>query len=95
MRRIGQNELSAIQACLAYVDAQNEYAEKDRTGAGINTYAQRIISNAGKNEMGSIGRRRKMKRKALWVSSSRRPGQGFGVKAGSGRIPFHGYYLRS
>jgi hypothetical protein len=31
-RRIGRNELDAIQTSLAYVDAQNEYAEKDRTG---------------------------------------------------------------
>src|SRR5262249_16842396 len=32
-RRIGRNELNAIQACLAYMDAQNDYAEQDRTGA--------------------------------------------------------------
>ena len=29
-RRIGRNELAAIQVCLAYVDAQNEYAEMAR-----------------------------------------------------------------
>ena len=46
-RRIGKNELDAIQACLAYVDAQNEYSEKDRTGAGVKTYAQRIVSQPG------------------------------------------------
>ena len=33
-RRIGKNELDAIQASLAYVDAQNEYAEKDRPAQG-------------------------------------------------------------
>ena len=33
-RRIGRNELDAIQTSLAFVDAQNEYAEKDRTGEG-------------------------------------------------------------
>ena len=49
-RRIGKNELDAIQASLAYVDAQNDYAEKDRTGAGVNTYAQRIISQPGKKD---------------------------------------------
>src|SRR4030095_8351488 len=49
-RRIGKNELDAVQASLAYVDAQNEYAEKDRTGAGMNTYAQRIISQPGKKD---------------------------------------------
>jgi hypothetical protein len=37
-RRIGRNELNTIQACLAYVDAQNEYAEADRTGAGGGVY---------------------------------------------------------
>ncbi len=35
---------------LAYVDAQNDYADKDRTGAGKGLYAQRIISSAGKKD---------------------------------------------
>ena len=34
-RRIGRNELSAIQVCLAYVDAQREYALKDRDADGL------------------------------------------------------------
>ncbi len=41
-RRIGRNELDAIQTCLAYVDAQNEYAEKDRTGDGPGVYARAL-----------------------------------------------------
>src|SRR5262249_25132511 len=49
-RRIGRNELDAIQACLAYVDAQYDYAEKDRTGAGVGIYAQRIVSQKGKKD---------------------------------------------
>jgi hypothetical protein len=49
-RRIGRNELDAIQTCLAYVDAQNEYAEKDRTGEGAGVYAQRIVSTTGKKD---------------------------------------------
>jgi hypothetical protein len=47
-RRIGRNELSAIQACLAYVDAQDEYAEKGVAGSGV--YAQRIISTPGRKD---------------------------------------------
>jgi len=39
-RRIGRNELDAIQTCLAFVDAEHEYAEKDR-GDGVGTYAQK------------------------------------------------------
>src|SRR5215472_16595190 len=48
-RRIGRNELDTIQACLAYVDAQNEYADKDR-GEGIGVYARRIVSTPGKKD---------------------------------------------
>jgi len=46
-RRIGKNELAAIQVCLAYVDAQREYARDHRT-TGIGEYAQKFISSAGK-----------------------------------------------
>jgi Protein of unknown function (DUF2950) len=49
-RHIGRNELDTIQACLAYVDAQNKYARKDRTGAGAGIYAQRIVSQPGKKD---------------------------------------------
>ena len=45
-RRIGQNELSAIQVLKAYVDAQHEYAEADRDGKGVQ-YAQRLLSSRG------------------------------------------------
>ena len=48
-RRIGRNELDAIQTSLAFVDAQNEYADKDR-GEGVGVYAQRIVSTAGKKD---------------------------------------------
>jgi hypothetical protein len=47
-RRIGQNELSAIQFCLAYVDAQREYALKDRDTDGLLEYAQKFRSDTGK-----------------------------------------------
>jgi hypothetical protein len=47
-RWIGRNELSAIQVCLAYVDAQREYALKDWDGDGLLEYAQKFWSDAGK-----------------------------------------------
>lgn len=46
-RRIGRNELSSQQVCLAIVDAQNEYASTDRDGNGALDYAQKIISDPG------------------------------------------------
>ena len=48
-RRIGRNELDAVQTALAYVDAQNDYADKDR-GAGTGVYAQRFVSSPGKKD---------------------------------------------
>jgi len=48
-RRIGRNELDAVQTCLAYVDAQNDYADKDR-GMGTGVYAQRFVSSPGKKD---------------------------------------------
>jgi hypothetical protein len=46
-RRIGRNELSAIQAVKAYYDAQNEYALADRNGDGVLEYAQKLVSSPG------------------------------------------------
>lgn len=46
-RRIGENELHAIELCLAYGDAQQEYAEEDRDGDGIIEYAQKFRSGDG------------------------------------------------
>ncbi len=91
-RRIGRNELDAIQSCLAYVDAQDEYADKDRTGAGPGVYAQRIISGAGK------------KNGLYWPSSASGDESPLGelvaeatkqgYRTGEGRTPYHGYYFK-
>ena len=47
-RRIGTNELDAIQLCLGYVSAQQEYASVIHDNSGLNQYAQRIFSTPGK-----------------------------------------------
>lgn len=50
-RRVGRNELNAIQVCLAYVDAQKEYAQrKGRQGKGLLEYAQEFVSLPGKQD---------------------------------------------
>lgn len=46
-RRIGRNELSAIESVRAYHDAQTEYAEADHDGDGVLEYAQKILSSNG------------------------------------------------
>jgi hypothetical protein len=47
-RRIGQNELSAIQVCKAIGDAQREFALRDPDGDGLEVYAQKFFSDPGK-----------------------------------------------
>jgi DUF2950 family protein len=89
-RRIGRNELDAIEICLAYVDAQNEYAEKDRTGAGAGIYAQRIVSNSGKKDglyWPDDGDTSPLGELAARASTE-------GYNTGPDPAPFHGYYFR-
>lgn len=49
-RRIGANELDAIQICRGFVDAQQEYASEIRDNSGVNQYAQRIVSTPGRQD---------------------------------------------
>jgi hypothetical protein len=50
LRRIGANELDAIQVCRGYVEAQKEYATTIHDDSVVNQYAQKIISTPGKQD---------------------------------------------
>jgi len=50
VRRIGRNELAAIQVALAYTDAQKEYRQNDWNGDGVLEYAARGLSTPGKRD---------------------------------------------
>jgi hypothetical protein len=49
-RRIGADELGAIDVCRAYVDAQREYASRDRNGDEVLEYAQHLFSTPGTHD---------------------------------------------
>lgn len=49
-RRIGANELDAIEICRGYVEAQHEYAMTKHDNSEVNQYAQKIISTPGKRD---------------------------------------------
>jgi hypothetical protein len=49
-RRVGRNEMTAIDVCRGYVEAQMEYAAQDRNGDGVLQYAQKIMSSPGKKD---------------------------------------------
>jgi hypothetical protein len=50
LRRIGDNELDAIELCRGYVEAQYEYASEKRGGSPVHQYAQRIVSTPGQQD---------------------------------------------
>jgi hypothetical protein len=91
-RRIGRNELAAIQVSLAYIDAQNEYAEQDRTGSGFKTYARRIISSEGKKDGLYWPAKDGEPESPIGEIAAAASAQGY--KIGGGRAPFHGYYYK-
>jgi len=47
-RRIGKNELAAIETCHVLVEAQTEYGSEPRDGSSKNLYAAKFISDPGK-----------------------------------------------
>jgi hypothetical protein len=49
-RRVGANELDAIEVCRGFVEAQKEYALGLHDGSRVHQYAQRIISTPGKQD---------------------------------------------
>ena len=49
-RRIGGNERNAITVLRAYVDAQRQYASRDRDGDNVLQYAQKLGSTPGKHD---------------------------------------------
>ena len=91
-RRVGRNELAAIQACLAYVDAQNDYAELMRASTGTAAYAQRIVSQPGKKDglYWPTGPGETASPLGELVASATTEG----YRVEGEHAPFHGYYYR-
>jgi len=88
-RRIGSNELDAIEICHNYVDAQEAYAFRPRKGYDVNQYAQRIISSPGTQDG------------LAWQNSDGTWGGPIGEEAASAiergyreGDPFHGYFFK-
>jgi hypothetical protein len=89
-RRVGRKELSAIQACLAYVDAQQEYAERGIAGNGV--YAQRIVSQPGNKDGLYWPAQSGEDESPLGELAASAAAEGYRV--GQQRAPYHGYYYK-
>jgi Protein of unknown function (DUF2950) len=90
LRRVGRNELNAIQAALAYVDAQQEYAEKGVAGPGV--YARRLVSRPGRKDglywPAASGEDESPLGELAAAAASK------GYRADQERRPYHGYYYK-
>ena len=89
-RRIGENELDAIQVAHGYVEAQKEYVSTIHDDSNLHEYARKIISTPGKQDG------------LYWKNPDGTPGgpisegiaraieQGYTDKS----APYHGYYFK-
>jgi hypothetical protein len=90
-RRIGKNELNAIKVCLAYVDAQREYAMKDHNGDKVREYAQRFTSTPGKQDGLYLQTKEGEEQSPMGPLMAKAAEEGY---TGFARTPYHGYYYR-
>jgi hypothetical protein len=93
-RRIGANELAAIQVCLAIVDAEHEYAALDRVGDDVPHYAARFVSTPGYHDG------------LYWETNADEPSsplgpflaaatnEGYTKSEPRALAPYHGYYYK-
>ncbi len=94
-RRVGRNELNTIQVALAYVDAQREYARKDRNGDGVLQYAQHFVSHKGKKDGLYWEAGQEEDRSPLGPLFARATEEGYTVgKKGEKHAPYYGYYFK-
>ena len=90
-RRIGANELNAIEICRGFVEAQHEYAAEKHDDAKVNQYAQHILSTPGKhdglawkNQDGTWGG-------PVGDEVAKALEEGYSAERGK---PYHGYYFK-
>jgi hypothetical protein len=89
-RRIGGNELDAIEVCRGYVEAQNAYAADHATQAGVPFYAQKVISSPGERDGLYWAGKPGVDESLMGRIIARAFAEGY-TKRGE---PYHGYYFK-
>jgi hypothetical protein len=93
-RRIGRNELGAIDVCRAYVAAQREYASKDHDGSGVLKFAQRVNSSPNRKDglyWPAAADGSDLSPLGPLVADAIKEGY---TKQEGARTPYHGYYFK-
>jgi hypothetical protein len=93
-RRIGRNELSAIQVCLAYVDAQREYAQAQGKDNGLRSYAMKLVSTSGKKDGLYWRTGEGDPTSPLGPLAAKAKEAGYGKSRNAASEPYYGYFYR-
>ncbi len=93
-RRIGRNELAAIQVCLAIVDAEREYAASHLGTDGLPRYASRIVSTPGKHDGLYWPTEPDKQPSPLGPLVAGAANEGYTVARSAVLSPYHGYFYR-
>lgn len=94
-RRIGRNELAAMEVCRAIVDAEREYVAKDQDRNGLLEYAPKLASTPGKRDglYWEAGNNQPPSPLGPLLAAAARDGY-TGSLATAPLAPYHGYYYR-
>jgi hypothetical protein len=93
-RRIGRNERSAIQACLAYVDAQQEYYQRNPDGSPLHHYARFFSSSPDRRDGLYWPAAEGEEPSPLGPLFDEANAEGYQLGKGEEPAPYHGYYFR-
>ncbi len=93
-RRIGRNELNAIEVCRAYVEAQRDYASKDRLGDGLREFATRISSTDGRHDGLYWPAAEGGEESPFGPLIAGAEAEGYQAASVGARAPYHGYVYR-
>jgi hypothetical protein len=89
-RTIGFNELSAMQVCRGYVEAQEIYTQTDHSGKGVPEYARKIISSEGKKD----GLYWPGEDSPVAAGFAKAVAEGYSLPSGGKAQPYHGYFYK-
>jgi hypothetical protein len=92
VRRIGRNELSVMEVCMALADAQSEYYSQRLGDGSTQQYAVKFISDAGKQNGLYWESQEGQPKSPLGPLAAFATNEGYSLKPDS-HVPFHGYYF--
>jgi hypothetical protein len=95
-RRVGRNELAAMQVCLAIVAAEREYSQEDLNHNGVPEYAARMASTPGNRDglYWENGPEQTPSPLGPLLAAASRDGYGLAAAQSELTAPYHGYYYR-